>query len=214
MADPEDFFKDQLPVAYWPTITTTLQTAYAAANNLAKDNPILQVKSAVDNFGRLVSWAVDLGLENAIKHGSLPCDYRWMPFAKPTGRYIELRFSHSTASVSQVKDPQKQPRSVVFRENARLRHPDLLSSLEKDAPLIGAPRFILVHGYQNLNFAHFGAPSSASKTQWSWLSQNLMRLPHELPSEGPDTENTDINLDELNLLKEDIERWMKDNGSL
>lgn len=211
MADPADFFRDQLPFRCWPTIPTILRTAYAAAQELTGSNPILQVESAEDNKGRLVSWAVDFGLKRAIVNGSLPCDYRWRPFAEPTGRYLELQFSHSTASVSQVKNPNRQPRNVVFRENARLRAPSLFSEFEESEPLSGAPHFILVHGHQDLNFAHFGSPSSTSKTKWTWLSQNLMKLPHELPAEGPDTEDTDVNFDELNLLKEDIERWMKDN---
>lgn len=211
MADPADFFKDQLPPRNWLTIPTVLRTAYAAATELVKNNPILQVESAEDNKGRLISWAVDFGLKRAVDNGSLPCDYRWRPFDKPTGRYLELRFPHSTASVSQVENPKRQPRNVVFRENARLRAPDLLSEIEEKEPLSGAPHFLLVHGYQELNFAHFGAPSATSKKMWGWLSDNLMTLPHEMPSEGPEPEDTDINLDELNLLKEDIERWMKDN---
>ncbi len=210
MMDPADFFKDQLPPPRWPTIPTILRTAYRAAGELAKSDPILQVESAEDNKGRLISWAVDLGLKRAVENGSLPCDFRWREFAKPTGRYLELRFSHSTASVSQVDNPKRQPRNVVFRENARLRIPGLFSELEE--PLSGAPHFLLLHGHQELNFAHFGVPSATSKTKWAWLSRNLMNLPHEMPSEGPEAEDTDVDLDALNLLKEDIERWMKDNG--
>ncbi|MER9329803.1 hypothetical protein [Mesorhizobium sp. M0488] len=211
MADPADFFKDQLPFHSWPTIPTVLRTAYAAAADLAKSDPILQVESAQDNKGRLISWAVDFGLKRAVDKGSLSCDYRWRTYAKPTGRYLELRFSHSTASVSQIEDPKRQPRNVVFRENARLRAPSLFEDIEEKEPVSGAPHFLLVHGHQELNFAHFGAPSSTSKSKWTWLSQNLMKLPHEMPSEGPGAEDTDVDLDELNLLKEDIERWMKDN---
>lgn len=170
MADPADFFRDQLPFRCWPTIPTILRTAYAAAQELTGSNPILQVESAEDNKGRLVSWAVDFGLKRAIVNGSLPCDYRWRPFAEPTGRYLELQFSHSTASVSQVKNPNRQPRNVVFRENARLRAPSLFSEFEESEPLSGAPHFILVHGHQDLNFAHFGSPSSTSKTKWTWFA--------------------------------------------
>lgn len=212
MTDPADFFKDQLPPQRWPTIPTVLRTAYRAAGELASSDPILQIESAQDNRGRLISWAVDLGLKRAIESGSLPCDYRWRTFAKPTGRYLELRFSHSTASVSQVEDPKRQPRSVVYRENARLRIPGLFSEMEEDEPLSGAPHFLLVHGYQELNFAYFGVPSAVSRTKWAWQSQNLMKLPHEMPAEGPEAEDTDVNLDALNLLKEDIERWMRGNG--
>lgn len=214
MADSGDFFRDQLPTSSWPIIPTVLRTAYAAARELAESNPILQVESARDNHGRVVSWAVDFGLKRAVDSGSLPCECRWREFAKPTGRYLEMRFSHSTASVSQVEDPKRQPRNVVFRENKRLQAPSLFPEFEESEPLTGAPHFILVHGYQNLSFAHFGAPSSVSKREWTWLSRNLMNIPHEIASDLPGAEDTDVNLDELNLLKEDIERWIKDNGGL
>ena len=122
MAKPDDFLKDQFPQRHWPVIPTVLKTAYAAADAVFKDNPILQVASALDNKGRIISFAVDHGLERAVESGAIDCDYRWRPFAKPTGRYLELRFSHSTASVSQVSEAKKQPRNVVFRENARLNN--------------------------------------------------------------------------------------------
>lgn len=121
MRTAEALIRDQLPPSNWPAIPTLLRTAYRAAEEIIRDNPILQVKSAEDNRGRIIQWSVDLKVETAIKNGSLPCDYSWEYFDKPTGRYLQLRFPHSTASISQVSRPDRQPRSVVFRENARLR---------------------------------------------------------------------------------------------
>lgn len=212
VVDPLDFFKDQFPQRSWSTIPTVLRTAYAAVADLAASDPILQVKSAEDNRGRLISWAVDLGLTRAIENGSLPCDFRWCDFAKPTGRYLELRFSHSTASVSQVEDPKRQPRKVGFRENARLQMPNLFEDLEEPEPLTGAPHFFLVHGYQKLNFAHFGLPSATSSKKWEWSSSNFMNLPHEMPAEGPPAEDTDTDFGgKVGLLKQEIEKWRKDH---
>lgn len=211
MVDPFDFFKDQFPQRSWSTIPTVLRTAYAAAADLAASDPILQVESAEDNRGRLISWAVDLGMRRAIENGSLPCDFRWCEYAKPTGRYLELRFSHSTASISQVEDPKRQPRKVTFRENARLQTPNLFEDLEEPEPLTGAPHFILVHGYQQLNFAHFGLPSATSSKKWEWYSSNLMKLPHEMPAEGPPAEDTDTDFGEVGLLKQEIEKWRRDH---
>ena len=63
--------------------------------------------------------------------------------------------------------------------------------------------------YLYLNFAHFGLPSADSQKEWSWLSVNLMNLPHEISSDLPPVENTEIDFNELSLLKEDIERFDK-----
>jgi len=214
VTNPEEFIKDQMPLRFWPVIPTVLKTAYAAVEDMAKDSPILQVESAEDNRGRLISWAVDFGLKRAVDSGSLDCEYRWCEFAKPTGRYLELRFSHSTASVSQVANAKSQPRNVIFRENARLRTQGVfdLPEFEDEQRVSGMPHFILVHGYQKLKFAHFGVPSATSRKDWAWVSKNLMSIPHEIVPQGPEPEDTDINFDDLNLLKEDIERWRRDNG--
>lgn len=213
----EVFLKDQFNSNQWSVVTSLLKTAYLAVDELMASEPILGVESALANKGRLVSWAVDLALVRAIENGTIYADYRWASYAKPTGKYLELRFSHSTASVSQVRDSRFQPRNVVFRENSRLNNGQLEldyngtdSSMKSSVE--GVPHFFLVHGYQSLNFAHFGFPSPTSKTQYSWLSDNLMLLPHEVLNDNAPTENTDYDLDELGLLKQDIERWRIDNN--
>jgi len=213
MVHAEDFLKDQLSFQYWAVVPSVLKNAYMAAGALASREAILQVESAKDNKGRLIAWAVDFALIRAIENGVIPCDYCWQKFAKPTGRYLELRFSHSTASVSQTEDPNKQPRNVVFRENKRLKMPDLFSKSVENETASEPPHFLLIHGYQNLAFAHFAAPSPSSKKKWLWLSQNLLNIPHEVPMpEGlPATEDTDIDFEEIELLKEDIERWRREN---
>ncbi len=213
MTSPKDFVEDQFLRTHWNVIPTVLKTAYAAAEDIAKDIPILNVQSALDNKGRLVAWAVDFGIERAIKNGSLRCDFRWKSFARPTGRYLELIFSHSTASISQIADATKQPRNVVFRENARLSNQGILDipQLRREQDVSGEPHFLLVHGYKSLDFAHLAVPDAHSKTKYIWQSENLLRLPHEITSSVPEAEDTDFDLDELNLLKEDIEKWKREN---
>lgn len=212
----EIFLKDQVKESQWSVFPTVLNLAYAAADDLVKDSPILSVESALANKGRLVSYAVDHALVRAIENGSIDADFRWAPYAKPTGKYLELRFSHSTASVSQVKEAMKQPRNVAFRDNAKLNNGQLELIYDSEestgSDIEGVPHFFLVHGYQSLSFAHFGFPSSLSKTEYSWVSDNLMLLPHEIMKENTPTENTDYDLDELGLLKQDIERWRVDNN--
>lgn len=216
MLHPEVFVKSQFPASYWPAVPTILKTSYAAVDALFEDNPFLQVNSAQDNKGRFFSYAADFGFERAIKSGTFDCDYEWKEFARPTGRYLELKFPHSTASISQVSDATCQPRSVVFRENARLRTQAVLpfDELEQEMEISGLPHFLFIHGHQSLDFAHIGVPSATSKTKFSWRSPNLMKMPHEVSN--PDevkAEDTDYDLDALNLIKEDIEKWIRDHGA-
>jgi len=81
----EQFFLDQVPNRYRALIPPVLKDARAAAATLAKSEPILQVPSAEDNHGRLISWAVDLGIQKLIQSGRWPAgpfsSNYWVPRA-------------------------------------------------------------------------------------------------------------------------------------
>ena len=212
--DPGSFLEDQFPKRYWPLIPTTLKGAYSAANDLVRDEPILQIESALDNRGRLISWATDLAFKRLIDTGQLPFDYRWKPFAQPTGCYLEIRLSHSVVSISQVADAKKQPRSVRFRENGRMSNEPFfdLPEFEDEQDVKGLPHFLLVHGYQSLEFAHLTVPHPLHHRHYRHRTSNLLNMPHEISSTVADVEDTDIDFDATELLKEEIEKWQRDHG--
>ncbi|MCJ9430019.1 hypothetical protein [Kordiimonas marina] len=206
------FLNDQITPRQQLEVPSMLRAAYSAVNHLAKSEPILSVESAKWNKGRLVQWAVDLGIEKLIQTGKWPFDYRWRYFERPTGKYLEVRMSHSAMTVSQTDDPTKQPRNVCFRENKRLNSQWLLPlrELEDEAHIDGLPHILLLHGHQELGFAHFAIPHPQHSLGYIHRTGNLMRLPHEVTSELPSVEETD---EEATMsLKEDIERWRRDHG--
>lgn len=212
----EHFLLDQLALKYRPLIPTTLRSAYAAADILIAAEPILQIESAQDNRGRVVQWAVDLGFKRLMETGQWPFDHRWQPFAKPTGRYLEIRLSHSVMSISQVANPKKQPRDVRFRVNARLSNQPFfpLPDFDEERAVRGLPYFLLIHGHQELNFAHVGAPHKDHRRGYIYRTPNLMLMPHAIPETGPDgarapIEDTDV--EATMTLKEQIDKWRKDH---
>jgi hypothetical protein len=213
----EQFLLDQVPLRYRALIPAVLKDARAAAALVAKSEPILQVPSAVDNHGRLVSWAVDLGIEKLIRSGRWPVECSWQPFAHPTGRYLQIRFSHAVMSISQVADPTIQPRDVRFRHNARLNNQTSLRMPEFDdtRSVAGLPSFLLVHGKLvrgeiEDDFAHIGAPHPVHSRDYIYRTPNLMNLVHDASSDLPPVEETDKG--EIVSLKQDIEKWRRDNG--
>lgn len=208
----QHFLLDQVPTKYRTLIPTTLKSAYAAVAVLVKQEPILQVTSAEDNRGRLISWAVDLGFERLLKRQRWPFEYRWKTFAEPTGRYLEIRLSHSVMSISQVAAPGKQPRNVTFRENGRLNNEPFfdLDEFKDEREVHGLPHFLLVHGYQELNFSYLGVPHALHKRDYIYRTPNLMMLPHEVPVDAPAVEETEF--DAAMTLKEEIEKWRRDHG--
>lgn len=202
------FLRDQ--VSRQSVIPTTLRVAYQAATALAKDQPILEVTSAIDNRGRLVSWAVDQAFERLIKTGQWPFEYEWVPFAEPTGRYLRIRFGAATMSVSQVARPKRPPRRAVFRENAAMMNVRFLfPEMEEERRITGLPAFVLVHGHQELNFAHIGM-SYPTKRKWLHRTPNLLLAPHAVESSEPPVEAVDE--EAIVTLKEQIEKWRRDNN--
>ncbi len=213
----ELFLLDQVPVRYRALIPPVLRDARAAAAMVARSEPILQVASAKDNHGRLISWAVDLGIEKLIGSGRWPVDCCWRYFAKPTGRYLQIRLSHSVMSISQVADPTVQPRDVWFRHNARLHNqPSFdLEDFADTRSIAGLPSFLLIHGRVSQeeleeDFAHIGVPHHVHKCNYIYKTPNLMGMIQEITPDVPPVENTDN--DAVISLKEDIEKWRRDNG--
>jgi hypothetical protein len=213
----EDFLLNQVPLRYRALIPPVLKDARAAAGVIAKAEPVLQVPSAEDNHGRLISWAVDLGIQKLIDSGRWPVSYRWRYFARPTGRYLQVILSHSVMSISQVADPSVQPRDVRFRQNARLNNQPYLGLREFDDArrVAGLPSFLLIHGQitrEELvgDFAHIGIPHPIHSQDYIYKTPNLMDLPHPVESELPLVEDTES--DAVMTLKEEIEKWRRDNG--
>lgn len=215
MHQSEAFLFDQIPPGLRPMIPTTLKTAYAAAEALIKDEPILNVQSAIDNRGRIIQWAVDLGFQRLVTSGQWPFDADWRHFEHPTGRYLEIRPSHSVLTISQVADPKKQPRDVRFRANKRLGATAWLKGLpnplEEAAPTSGVPHILLVHGHQTLNFAQIGIPHEDHRRGYLYRTRNLMLMPHEVAEPEHPMEDTDV--DAVMTLKDEIDKWRRDNGS-
>jgi hypothetical protein len=210
----EAFLKDQISVAQRAHVAPTLRAAYAAAAALIKDEPILNVTSAEDNRGRIIQWAVDLAFQRLVQSGEWPFDFRWSYFERPTGRYLEIRPTHSVVTISQVADPKQQPRDVLFRANKRLSGQGWLTGLprpdEQQQASTGIPHILLLHGYQDLNFAHLGIPRREQQNGYYYRTPNLMLMPHIVAAPEIPMEDTDI--EAVLTLKEEIDKWRKDNG--
>ncbi|KQY95922.1 hypothetical protein ASD21_05275 [Caulobacter sp. Root1455] len=212
MDQAEAFLFDQVPPSRRALIPTALKTAYAAAAAHIDDTPFLKVPSV--QRGRIVQWAVDYGLAGLIQSGQWDADFRWRYFEKPTGQYLEVLLSHSVVTVSQVAEPEKQPRDVRFRANRRLRNQGWLKGLPDPSgkvETLGVPHILLVHGHQDLNFAHLGLPNEDHAKGYLYRTPNLMQMPHEVAAPLYPIEDTDV--EAVMTLKEEIDKWRRDNAN-
>lgn len=116
-------------------------------------------------------------------------------------------------TISQVADPTNQPRDVLFRANKRLNGQGWITGLprpDEQRGSAGVPHILLVHGHQALNFAHLGVPREAQNRGYHYRTSNLLLMPHAVASPEPAVEDTDI--EAVMTLKEEIDRWRKDNA--
>ncbi|KDA02596.1 hypothetical protein [Hyphomonas oceanitis] len=209
---PRNFLFDQVPVSLQQVVPTVLSTAYKAVRRIVSDEPIFQTTSARQNLGRMMSWSVDRGFEQAIENGALPFDYSWEDFDRPTGKFLAIRPSHSVVTISLTSTPTKQPRTVVFREQAKRLNCQLdwVDMQDEDHEITGLPHILLLHGYWNDGFAHLAIPRADCNYDFSYRTENLFNLPHASSEAGPPPEGPDGDFDAIELLKEDIDRWRKD----
>ena len=209
----EAFLLDQVSTAQRSLIPTTLKTAYEAAEVAVKDEPIFNVESALDNRGRVIQWSVDFAFQRLVTSGKWPFEFRWRPYEKPTGRYLEILPSHCVITISQVANHKKQPRDVRFRMNKRVSGQGFLKGIlkEEDKDIgAGLPHVLLMHGHQKLNFAYLAIPNGDHGSGFYHKSRNLMLMPHAVADPEVAIEETDI--DAVMTLKEEIDKWRKDNA--
>jgi hypothetical protein len=206
------FLNDQISPAQRALIPPTLKQAYAAADKVASENPILDVQSARDQHGRVRSWAVDLAFEKLIDTGQWPFDYAWAWFDKPTGRYLRIRTEAATLTISLIDEPSKPPRHVKFRQNNAFdNEPSLFPEMDEERKIGGMPGFLLVHGHKTLDFANVGM-AHPKKRRWLYRTGNLMLTPHEFIDDLPPVEAEDE--EAILTLKQEIQKWSRDNGNV
>src|SRR4029077_1204844 len=108
-------------------------------------DPLFSVQSAVINKGHVVAWAVDQQIERLLTSGQLPYDYRWSPFARPTGKFLQIRLQASTLSINPLSLATDVPRHAPFRQNRVLSNAPFLDldGFEDESEINGLPHLIL-----------------------------------------------------------------------
>jgi hypothetical protein len=212
MVNSKHFVDSEFPPSLRALVPAALRAAYGAVQTLYDTDDLFRVVSAQIGKGHVIGWAVDYQFLRLIETGKLPFDYRWTPFKRPTGRYLQLRLGASTMSINQLPEPSAMPRHACFRENRALSNAPFLDlpEFEDERRIAGLPHLILGHGYQNLWFAQIGLPSPQIRRDgWIYRTPNLMTALHLVETEGPKVEATDA--EAVVTLREELARWARDN---
>jgi hypothetical protein len=138
------FIDQQVPPAKRAMIPAVLRRAYATVDQLFVDEPIFHVETAKQAKGHVIALAVDKQVEELIKNGDWPYDYKWEAFNKPTGRYLKIFLPNATMTVSQVPDKRSVPRHAGFRHNHILNNQLLLDypEFESERRVRGMPHML------------------------------------------------------------------------
>jgi len=208
---PSIFLDDQITPAQRSLIPSSIEQAYKLADEIAAENPMLNVPSA--SQGRLRSWATDLVFQRLIESGAWPFDFDWKSFDKPTGKYLRIKLESSLMSISLVNNTKKPPRRVGFRANNALGNAqtDLFEDYTKEKKIEGLPSFILIHGHTAPDFAHIGMPHPEYNS-WKFLSSNLfteLRTMVKPPQE--EVAQVEAEQEAVLTLKETLRKWQRDN---
>ncbi len=205
------FVDAELPPSQRVVIAPALRSAYAAVDQLYQQEPLFSVESAIIGKGHIVAWAVDRQIERLLVSGQLPYDYRWSPFERPTGKYLQIRLPMSTLSVSQLALPTDVPRHAHFRQNRILSNAPFLNleGFEEESQIGGLPHLLLAHGYQQLSFAHLGVlHPEPHRFGWIYRTPNLLKEVHVVETDMPSEEAADA--EAVVTLRDEIARWVRE----
>jgi hypothetical protein len=210
MNPAQRFVDEEVPSRIRHLLPSALRRAYAAADQTIERDSYLCTP------GGMIMLAASYELQELVKAGDLPFDGKWEFFARPTGKHFVMLTKRARITTSQVDDSRKRPRRAVFRENyAELNEsslfPDIneeLARKQEEAERNRERRLLhILHGYQDLEFAHIAYPHP-EKNRHIYRTTNLLRLPHEIasglsPAEGPEESPNPETL-------ENLERHLRD----
>ncbi len=196
-----DFLDEEFPADYRHFLPSALRRAYATANRLVEAEPSLQTPGGRVQRGDLIGHAAEWEIMRLVQSRSLPFDFSWEPFARPTGQHLVIWTRRGRLTISQVDDAERKPRSAEFRDNyAMSNQPYLFKFMEDEVKDKSRRRHIfLIHGYQQLAFVHLTIPHATADHHIA-ASPNLMTIPHiaapeppkdEGPMQPPDPEATE-----------------------
>jgi hypothetical protein len=211
-ASVKHFIDTEFPGALRAQIPAALKQAYSNVAGLYETTPFLGVLSAKIGKGHIIGWAVDQQLIRLIEAGKLPFKYKWVSYARPTGRYLLLQLGSSTMSINQLPEPSAVPRDARFRANRALNNAPFfdLPEFDDERGIVGLPHLILGHGYHDLTFAQIGITYPyAQRDGWIYRTPNILAMPHVVESDEPKVEATDA--EAIVTLRDELARWVRDN---
>jgi hypothetical protein len=209
----KSFLDNEIAARYRAELPQSLTLAYQAVEVLAQGEPLLEVESARINRGHLRAWAADLAVQRLVTSGKWPFEYDWADYGRPTGKWLRIRLPNSTMSVSQVDHSSRIPRDADFRTNNTLNNMPFLDldDFRDEEKIRGLPHFILIHGYQSLDFIHIGLPfPSAKKDGYIYKTPNLLDQIRATGDDLPPPEGEDA--EAVVELVEELKKWWHDNG--
>jgi hypothetical protein len=206
----ERFLHTEFPPELHPLIPSALRRAYAAADEMIDRHPQLCTPGGRYQRGDLVALAADYEFELLVKANSLPFEPSWEYYARPTGKHFVMRSRRAHITISQLDDPEFKPRNAVFRNlfaipNGRYLFQYMNEEVERD----NARRLMhVLHGYQNLTFAHLTLPHP-QENRHVWKTSNLMNIPHVVTSDLPRAEGPTVSPEPQTI--ENLERHLRDS---
>jgi hypothetical protein len=197
-----DFLDEHFSLPVRRQVPVALRRAYGAVDQAMSTTAWLQTPSAKFHRGDLIVHAVEFELQKLTQSGALPFEATWEHYAAPTGKHLVLRNEHTRITINQIAEAKK-PRKAVFRDSFGLPNMGFLFNEwnEENRERAGLKHTLLLHGYQDLQFAFFAIPDPAANRLIEY-TDNLLKIPHPVdspvaPEEGPTTSPDPESIEEV-----------------
>lgn len=200
-----DTLQNNFPVKVRSLIVPAISRGYSMADQLVKNNDMLDWAVGRDNLPYLRRIAVDFELARTLTNGPYGINMRINKNFSKNYHHLELITSDFITTISHVDGQYRLPRKAVFRSNYYLSNQLTLPFGRDYEYQPSHPYYALItHGSEGLvpAFCNLGVPAPNAA---NWLARiNLMSEPHLISNTTVTVEEVEENLVALRKFKERV----------
>jgi len=174
--DPTEVIQS-IPSLVNSSLVQCIRTAYSITDQIAQDFPILVSPHLAATLGQIRFALVNNVVAKSVKEGLVPGTANWYPVANASAHFMEYGIDGVRVTFASSAALYKLPKHSDFRVSRA--YDNQLCLFPQDEPLFSeeSPAVLMLHGYQNLNFAQLVMPgvSDGRIVALAW-SPNLLTV--------------------------------------
>lgn len=155
--DPQEVIQ-RIPGLVSSSLVQCIRAAYSITDQIAQDFPVLVSPHLAATLGQIRFALVNNVVAKSVQQGLVPGTADWYPVNNASAHFMEYGIDGVRVTFASSAALYKLPKQSDFRVSRA--YDNQLCLFPQDEPLFAdeGPAVLMLHGYQNLNFAQFVMP--------------------------------------------------------